>query len=105
MIATVGFLIILSKLPSVKYNEVVHSKQATFFQMISKYKKYFFLLLGFSLPFAAACSLGTYLINIVTSLGGSTSLYGSIMFVMYITEMSFVALTHSLLKNVVLKYY
>ncbi|MFQ6792346.1 MAG: MFS transporter [Thomasclavelia sp.] len=100
VLATLGFMIVLMTLPDAK-DEVKQSNQTdqSFLNIIKKYKKYFLILLGFSLPFAAACSLGTYLINIVTNLGGNTSLYGIIMFVMYVTEMPFMALTHSLLKR------
>ena len=48
---------------------------------------------------SAATSIGTYLINIVTSLGGNTSFYGVAVFIMALSEMPVMALTPRLMKK------
>ena len=74
-------------------------KEGTILSVSKKYKVYFFLLLGWSFLFAGSTSLGTYLINIVNSLGGSTSLYGTAAFLSALSEMPIMAITPKLMKR------
>ena len=67
--------------------------------IIKNYRTFFLVLLAFSFTFGAASSLAVYLINIVTSLGGDTSLYGIAVFAMAASEMPFMSITHTLLKK------
>ncbi len=67
--------------------------------LIRKYRTYFLILLGISLPFAAASALATYLINIVRHLGGSASLYGIVIFAMAFSEMPAMAITPRLMRR------
>ena len=69
-------LILLYTMPEQKNVKATKEKQGSVLQVIKNYKILFFLLLGFCFMFAGATTIGTYLINIVTNLGGNTSLYG-----------------------------
>ncbi|MCF0114645.1 MAG: MFS transporter, partial [Erysipelotrichaceae bacterium] len=83
------FLIDLFLLPKTNASTTSSTKEkegASLPYVIMKYKKFSFILLGFSLAFAAAVALSTYLINIVKALGGSTSLYGIAIFLMAVSE-------------------
>ena len=68
------------------------------FKFIKTYRFYFVILLGFGITFGASAMLSTYLINIVKSLGGTTSFYGIAVFAMAASELPFMAITHTLLK-------
>lgn len=74
-------------------------KQASVFSIIKKYRIFFMILVGFAFQFAASATLGTYLINIVTNLGGTTTLYGIIVFLSASSEMPIMSITHGLLKK------
>lgn len=63
-----------SKITKTKTEEV--QEEGSVITVIKKYKIFFFLLLGFCFMFSGATAISTYLINIVKSLGGNTSLYG-----------------------------
>ena len=67
--------------------------------VIKKYKIFFFLLLGFCFMFSGATAIGTYLINIVKSLGGNTSLYGVAMFAMAFSELPVMMTVPKLMKK------
>ena len=69
------------------------------FKFIKTYRFYFVILLGFGITFGASAMLSTYLINIVKSLGGTTSFYGIAVFAMAASELPFMAITHTLLKH------
>lgn len=96
------FLLVLRSLPEVAATAPTggeSSDSSTLFGVIKKYRTYFVFLLGISLSFSAAVALATYLINIVTSLGGTTSLYGVVVFVMAASEMPAMAITPRLLRR------
>ncbi|MBQ7676866.1 MAG: MFS transporter [Lachnospiraceae bacterium] len=67
---------------------------------VKHYKVYMITLFAFTLSFAAATSLGTYLINIVESLGGTTSMYGIGVFCMAASELPFMALVPVLKRRI-----
>lgn len=67
--------------------------------VIKTYKVFFLFLLGFGIVYAGVSALGTYLVNIVTSLGGDTSLYGIALFCMAASELPVMAATGKLLKR------
>lgn len=97
-----GILVLLTLFSMPDYqikNEVQEKQQSSIFDIIVKYKTFFFILLAFTFMFSASTALSTYLINIVRNLGGSTSLYGIAIFCMSITEMPVMSVTSRLLKK------
>lgn len=94
------FLATLYSMPNIQIERGEVQKEGSVFSVIKKYKVYFCLLVGFAIAFAATSSLNVYLVNIVTNLGGSTSLYGIAVFLMGTSEMPVMSITHSLLKRV-----
>lgn len=97
-----GILVLLTLFSMPDYqikNEVQEKQQSSIFDIIVKYKTFFFILLAFIFMFSASTALSTYLINIVRNLGGSTSLYGIAIFCMSITEMPVMSVTSRLLKK------
>ena len=67
--------------------------------VIKTYRVFFLFLLGFGMIYAGVSALGTYLVNIVTSLGGDTSLYGIALFCMAASELPVMAATGKLIKR------
>lgn len=86
-------LTILKTLPEVSKFKGGKKKGGSPFTIVRKYRVYFFLLLGFSFCLSAASSIGTYLIDIVKSLGGSESFYGIAVFIMAFSEMPVMAVS------------
>ncbi|MDE6953710.1 MAG: MFS transporter [Erysipelotrichales bacterium] len=74
-------------------------KGSSAFGIIQKYRTFFFILLGFAFMLGASQTISTYLINIVTRLGGNTSLYGIAIFCMAASEMPVMAKTYQLMKK------
>ena len=91
-----------SKITKTKTEEV--QEEGSVVTVIKKYKIFFFLLLGFCFMFSGATAIGTYLINIVKSLGGNTSLYGVAMFAMAFSGMMFQGLSYGLFTGVITYY-
>lgn len=73
--------------------------RSSIFYVIKTYKVFFLFLLGFGIVYAGVSALGTYLVNIVTSLGGDTSLYGIALFCMAASELPVMAATGNLIKR------
>lgn len=92
-------LIILYTLPHNETQQIHQKKEGNVVHVIREYKIFFFLLLGFSLMFAASTTLSTYLINIVKNLNGNTSVYGIAVFFMAASEMPVMSITPRLLKR------
>lgn len=86
-----------SKITKTKTEEV--QEEGSVVTVIKKYKIFFFLLLGFCFMFSGATAIGTYLINIVKSLGGNTSLYGVAMFAMAFSELPVMMTVPKLMKK------
>lgn len=98
-IGAICALVILFSLPVVELAKPTNKKEGNIFTIITKYKVFFFILLGFSFMFAASTTLSTYLINIVKNLGGNTSLYGVSIFFMAASEMPVMAVTPRLIRR------
>ena len=103
VIFSVLMLGLLNSMPNVTEAEnegdSKENKGGSIFGIIKSYHIYFLLLVGFAMMLSAATSIGTYLINIVTSLGGNTSFYGVAVFIMALSEMPVMALTPRLMKK------
>lgn len=98
-ISSLLFIINLFLLPhSTVQNDSVE-KAANPFGLITQYKKFCLLLLGFGLSIAGATALSTYLINIVKNLGGDSSFYGIAIFFMAASETPFMTITYRLKKR------
>lgn len=63
---------------------------------VAKYRLLFLVLLGFCLNFVASSALSTYLINIITNLGGDTELFGIATFCMAASELPVMAVVPKL---------
>lgn len=96
---TVIMLLLLNSMPNGKTVQTQQKKSGSMLTIVNTYKVFFFLLIGFSLFMSAASSLGTYLINIVTSLGGNVSFFGIAVFLMALSEMPVMAMTPTLMKK------
>ena len=59
---------------------------------VARYRLLMLILVGFGFAYSASSCLSTYLINIVTSLGGDVSLYGIGIFLNAMSELPFMAL-------------
>ena len=95
-------LFILYHLPESKITKTKTEgvqEEGSVITVIKKYKIFFFLLLGFCFMFSGATAIGTYLINIVKSLGGNTSLYGVAMFAMAFSELPVMMTVPKLMKK------
>lgn len=93
-------LMLLNSMPTVNVaEETSNDNGGSLVAIVKNYKVFFVLLIGFALMLSAASSIGTYLINIVTSLGGNTSFYGVAVFLMAFSEMPVMALTPRLMKK------
>lgn len=74
-------------------------KEKNLFVFIRKYRILFFILAGYSLNFAGAASISTYLINIVKGLGGGTMVYSIAIFIMALSEMPVMTFTRRLMRR------
>ncbi len=98
-IASLGFLAISHSLPKQEGQTQAGRKAGSLFSVVRKYKALSLILIGYAFDFAGATMLATYLINIVKNLGGDTSIYGTAVFIMAVSEMPAMALTHKLMKK------
>jgi len=94
------FILVLVTMPKVEEQEEdVKKPESSVGKIIKEYPVFFRMLLGWTFSFAAATALATYLIDIVTSLGGDTSLYGVAVFCMAASELPIMALSPLLMKR------
>ena len=100
MLSTVCMLLLIKSLPESQPAVKEGEKGATAFDIIRRYKVYFMVLVGFAFCLAAHTCLGTYLSNIVVSLGGTTSMYGVAVFLMALSEMPVMAMASRWMKKV-----
>ena len=100
MLSTVCMLLLIKSMPREKSAVKQGEKGGTVFDIITKYKVYFMVLVGFAFCLAAHTCLGTYLSNIVVSLGGTTSMYGVAIFLMALSEMPVMAMASRWMKKV-----
>lgn len=94
------FLVLLYTLPDFEIETLNQKKQtSTVASVIMNYRTFYMILIGFGFMYAASTSLSTYLVNIVSKLGGNTFLYGIAVFCMAASEMPVMSITHRLLKK------
>lgn len=100
LISSIALLLLLNTMPD---SDIVEedNEDKTDSSVFGLFKNKVFVLILFAIAFefAASTSLSTYLVNIVTDLGGTTSLYGVAVFAMAASELPFMAITHTLLKK------
>lgn len=80
-------LLSFPKIQSVPQKEEEKKKSGSLLTFAKKYKTFMLMLCGFAFMFASASATSTFMINIVTKLGGSTTFFGIISFVMAFAEM------------------
>lgn len=99
------FVLLLSMPPIYQSKEEAKSVEDTvkseenIFKVMRKYKVFAIILFGFTFLFAGSASLATYLINIINSIGGNTSLMGIVMFAMAFSEMPIMSLSGKLIQR------
>lgn len=98
LIAIVGIIIALWLLPEVSLTEK-QSKGLPVIAFFKKYHVYVWMLIGFTFCYMATTALDTYLINIVTHLGGSTTVFGIGTFLASASELPVMAMTPWLKKR------
>lgn len=93
-------LLSFPKIETVQVKEETEKKQnGSLLEFAKKYKTFMLILCGFAFMFASATATGTFMINIVTSLGGSTTFFGIISFVMAFAEMPVMAIVGRHMKH------
>ncbi len=92
-------LILINQFPTTHGSVSSESKKQGMWNIVKKYRIYLINLVGFTLFLSSASALGTYLINIVENLGGTTSFYGVAVFMSSLSELPFMAITPRLLKK------
>ncbi len=92
-------IVLMNTMPKMKSSAKASKKSRSFSSVAKNYPIYFIFLLGFAFMMAGSTSLGTYLINTVTNLGGTTSFYGVATFIMALSEMPVMALTPRLMRK------
>ena len=94
-------LVLLYQMPQTKGQKREEGKKGgSIGHIIKTYRVYFLILLGFSFCMAGNTALGTYLPNIVRTLGGTTSTYGLALFVNAMSEMPVMAVASKWMKKV-----
>ncbi len=101
LISSLALLLLLNTMPDsdIVEEDSGDKTDSSVFALFKKYKVFVLILFAIAFEFAASTSLSTYLVNIVTDLGGTTSLYGIAVFAMAASELPFMAITHTLLKK------
>lgn len=96
-----AFLISMHALPPITPREAEGARQTApsaadrgrgVVAFVARYRLLMLILVGFGFAYSASSCLSTYLINIVTSLGGDVSLYGIGIFLNAMSELPFMAL-------------
>ncbi len=100
VIAVVGMVLLLKTMPVAKADVEPGEKGGSAFDIIRNYQVYFLILTGFGFCIAGHSMLGTYLSNIVFSLGGSTTMFGIAVFCMALSEMPVMAKARKWMKKV-----
>lgn len=85
-IATLLMAGLLMTMPVARAQTTAEEKGGSAVEVLKKYPVYLLLLAGFALCKAGMSPLLTYLPNIMTNLGGSTTLFGVAIFVMALSE-------------------
>ncbi|MBQ6868113.1 MAG: MFS transporter, partial [Clostridia bacterium] len=105
-ILAVGFVIftlmmfaLMFTMPEVKMRAAKGEKSGSVGHIIKTYRSYFLVLLGFAICTMASTMLGTYLPNIVRSLGGNTSTFGVAAFASAFSELPVMAMAAKWMKK------
>ncbi|EOS62099.1 hypothetical protein C815_00226 [Firmicutes bacterium M10-2] len=98
--AVICMLILIVLPPSYSKQKGQNTEEGTNIVSIAlNYRKLTGLLLGFGLAFAASACLGTYLINIISELGGNASMLGIATFFMAASELPCMAAAPKLMRR------
>lgn len=100
LISHIFMVALLNTMPTPVSQNTSKEKGGTVMGIIKNYRVYFLVLVGFAFCLAAHSCLGTYLSNIVASLGGSTSVYGISVFLMALSELPVMAAAARWMKKV-----
>lgn len=101
VVSAAAFLISMHALPPITPREAEGARQTApsapdrgrgVAAFVARYRLLMLILVGFGFAYSASSCLSTYLINIVTSLGGDVSLYGIGIFLNAMSELPFMAL-------------
>ncbi len=94
-------LLLLLRMPQTKGQKRAKAgeKGGSIGHIIKTYRVYFLILLGFSCCMAGNTALGTYLPNIVRTLGGTTTTYGIAVFINAMSEMPVMAMASKWMKK------
>lgn len=101
VISAAAFLVSMHTLPPITPREAEGARQTApsapdrgrgVAAFVARYRLLMLILVGFGFAYSASSCLSTYLINIVTSLGGDVSLYGIGIFLNAMSELPFMAL-------------
>lgn len=99
VIFTVLMFILMHSMPEVKMRTAKGEKGGSVGHIIRTYRSYFLVLLGFAVCTTASTMLGTYLPNIVRSLGGTTSTFGIAAFASAFSELPVMAMAAKWMKK------
>lgn len=109
MILIVGFIVFtalmiidLLSFPKIKTSHedtAQKTKNGSLITFAKKYKIFMLILVGFAFMFASASATSTFMINIVNKLGGTTTFFGIISFVMAFSEMPVMAIVGKNMKH------
>ncbi|MBR4880106.1 MAG: MFS transporter [Clostridia bacterium] len=105
-ILAVGFVIftlmmfaLMFTMPEVRMRAAKGEKGGSVGHIIKTYRSYFLVLLGFAICIMASTMLGTYLPNIVRSLGGTTATFGIAAFASAFSELPVMAMAAKWMKK------
>lgn len=100
VIFTVLMFAVMRSMPETKVQGKKGEKGGSIGHIIKTYPSYFMALMGYALCMAASSALGTYLPNIVKSLGGTTATFGVAAFCSAFSELPVMAYASKLMKKV-----
>ncbi|MBQ3009111.1 MAG: MFS transporter [Oscillospiraceae bacterium] len=100
LVFTVLMLMLMKTMPLAPSQTSETEKGGSAISIIKDYPVYFLVLLGFTLCKVGMSPLLTYLPNIMTNLGGTTSMFGVAIFVMALSETPVMAAADRLMKKI-----
>ena len=96
---TLMMFVLMHTMPEVRMRAAEGKKSVSVGHIIKTYRSYFLVLLGFAVCTMASAMLGTYLPNIVRSLGGSTATFGVAAFASAFSELPVMAMAAKWMKK------
>ena len=96
---TMMMFALMRSMPEVKMRAAKGKKGGSMGHIIKTYRSYFLVLLGFAVCTMASTMLGTYLPNIVRSLGGTTATFGIAAFASAFSELPVMAMAAKWMKK------